>query len=75
MILNCVKLGQTVIFIKYMASLVSLIFPPKTLIWKEMVVATSNSLKVLELVENELKKEKWPTNLWKGLKVDSTFKI
>ena len=58
MILNCVKLGHTVIFIKYMASLVPLIFPPKTLIWEEMVLATSNSLKVLELVENELKKEK-----------------
>ena len=58
MILNCVKLGHTVIFIKYVASLVPLIFPPKTLISKEMVLATSNSLKVLELVENELKKEK-----------------
>ena len=31
MTLNRVKLGPTVAFIKYLASVVSLIFPPKTL--------------------------------------------
>ena len=32
MTLNCVKLGRAVAFIKYLASVVSLIFLPKTLI-------------------------------------------
>ena len=34
MILNLVKLGRTVNFMKYLASVVSLIFLPKTLIIK-----------------------------------------
>ena len=33
MILNRVKLGRVVTFIKYLASIVSLIFLPETLIW------------------------------------------
>ena len=53
MILNHVR---TVVFIKYISSLAPAIFPPKTLIWNKMVLPASNSLKVLELVENELEK-------------------
>ena len=56
MTINRVKLERAVIFIKYTASVVPLIFPPKTLILKKIVLATSNSLKVLELVGNELGK-------------------
>ena len=33
MTLNCVKLGRVGTFMKYLASVVSLIFLPKTLIW------------------------------------------
>ena len=46
MILNHVKLERAV---------VPSIFPLKTLISNKMVISTSNSLKVLGLVENELK--------------------
>ena len=35
MILNRVKLGRAVPFIKYLASVVSLIFLPETLIWNK----------------------------------------
>ena len=52
MILNRAKSGRAVIFIKCIASVVPLIFPPKTLI----LLPASNSLKILELVENELEK-------------------
>ena len=56
MTLNCVKLGRAVAFIKYLASVVSLVFLPKTLIWNKMTFPASNSLNLEELVENELMK-------------------
>ena len=45
MILNRVKLGRAVTFIKYLASAVSLIFHPKALIWNKITFAASNLLK------------------------------
>ena len=56
MTLNCVKLGRAVTFMKYPASVVSLIFLPKTLIWNKITFPASNSLYFAELVENELMK-------------------
>ena len=78
LILNRVKLEHTVIYIKYIVGIVPLIYQPKTSIWNRMVISVSNSLKVLELVENDLEKiflQKYLTlllfasNLWK-LKVN-----
>ena len=40
MILNRVKLGRAVTFIKYLASVVSLTFQPKTLIWNKVYVCS-----------------------------------
>ena len=54
MTLNCVKLGRAVTFVKYLASVVSLIFLPKTLIWNKITFRLSNSLNLAELVVNEL---------------------
>ena len=54
MILNRVKLGLEVTFMKYLASVVSLIFLPKTLIWNKITFPVSKSLSFAELVENEL---------------------
>ena len=54
MTLNRVKLGSAVTFMKYLASVASLIFPPKTLIWNKIAFPTSNSLNFAELVENDL---------------------
>ena len=54
--LNRVKLGRAVTFMKYLASLVSLIFLPKTLIWNKIMFSASNSLNFARLVENELMK-------------------
>ena len=51
MTLNCVKLGRAFTFMKYLASVVSLIFLPKTLIWNKIMFPASNSL-----VKNELLK-------------------
>ena len=56
MTLNRVKLGRAVTFMKFLASVVSLIFLPKTLIWNKITFKTSNSLKFAELVKNELMK-------------------
>ena len=53
MILNCLKLGRAVTFMKYLASLVSLIFLAKTLIWNKITFPTSNLLNFAELVEND----------------------
>ena len=53
MTLNCVKLGCAVTFMKYLTSLVSLIFLAKTLIWNKITFPTSNLLNSAELVENE----------------------
>ena len=56
MTLNRVKLGRAVTFMKYLASVVTLIFLSKTLIWNKMMFPASNSLNFAELVENELMK-------------------
>ena len=54
MTLNHVKLERAVTFIKYLASVVSLIFLPKTLIWNKITFPASNLMNLAELVENEL---------------------
>ena len=56
MTLNCVKLGRAVTFMKYLASVVSLIFLVKSLIWNKITFTASNLLNFAELVENELMK-------------------
>ena len=56
MTLNCVKLGIVVTFMKYLASVVSLIFLSKPLIWNKITFTPSNMLNFAELVENELMK-------------------
>ena len=56
MTLNRVKLGRAVSFMKYLPSVVSLIFLAKTLIWNKIAIPASNSLNLTELVVNE------PTN-------------
>ena len=56
MTLNHVKLGRSVTFMKYLASVVSLIFLPKTLVWNKITFPASNLLNFAELVENELMK-------------------
>ena len=53
---NRVKLGCAVTFMKYLASVVSLIFLPKTLNWNKIKFPASNLLNFAELVENELMK-------------------
>ena len=53
MTLNRVKLGRAVTFMKYLASVVSLIFLAKTLIWNKITFPASNLLNSAELVENE----------------------
>ena len=53
MTLNCVKLGRAVTFMKYLASVVSLTFLAKTLIWNKITFPVSNSLNLAELVVNE----------------------
>ena len=54
MTLNRVKLGHAVTFMKYLASVVSLIFLPKTLTWNEITFPASNSPNFADLLENEL---------------------
>ena len=56
MTLNRVKLSRAVTFMKYLASVVSLIFLPKTLIWNKIKFKASNPLNFPELVENKLMK-------------------
>ena len=56
MALNRVKLGAAVTFMRYLASVVSLIFLPKTLIWNKIAFLASNLLNFAELVENEFLK-------------------
>ena len=53
MTLNRIELGRAVTFMKYFASLVSLIFLTKTLIWNKITFPISNSLKFAELVVNK----------------------
>ena len=56
MILNQIKLDRADIFIKYIPSVFSLVFPPKILISNKLVLPVSNLLKALELVENKVDK-------------------
>ena len=59
MALNQVKVGCAFTFMKCLATVVSLIFLSKTLIWNKIMFPASNSLNFAELVGNEnLKKEK-----------------
>ena len=53
MALNCVKLGRAATFMKYLASVVSLVFLAKTLIWNKVTFPASNLLNLAELVLNE----------------------
>ena len=53
MTLNRVKLGRAVTFMKYLVSVVSLIFLAKTLIWNKINFPTLNLMNLAELVENE----------------------
>ena len=55
MTLNIVNLRRAVTVMKYLASVVSLIFLPKTLIYNKVPFPTSNSPNFAEL-ENELRK-------------------
>ena len=56
MTLNPVKLVCAVTLMKYLGSVVSLIFPSKTLILNKITFPASNLLNFVELVENELMK-------------------
>ena len=49
MTLNRLKLGRSVTFMKYLASVVSLIFPVKTLIWNKINFPTSNLLNLSDM--------------------------
>ena len=53
MTLNRVTLGRAVTFMKYLASVVSLIFLAKTLIWNKIIFPASNSLNLAEMMVNE----------------------
>ena len=53
MTLNRLKLGRAVSFIEYIASVVSLIFLAKTLIWNKINFPTLNLMNLAELVENQ----------------------
>ena len=53
---NCVKVGREVTFMKYLASIVTLIFLLKTLIWNKITFPVSDLLNFAELVKNELMK-------------------
>ena len=53
MTLSRVNLGCAVTFMKCLASIVSLIFLLKILIWNKITFPVSNSLNLEELVENE----------------------
>ena len=56
MVLNNIKLERTVILIKYITTIVSLLFILKTLTWDKIVLPASNLLNLLELMGIELKK-------------------
>ena len=53
MTLNRVKLGRAVTFMKYLASVVHLIFLAKTLIWNKITFLASNELNLAELMVNK----------------------
>ena len=56
MTLNRLKLGRSVTFMKYLASVVSLIFLVKTLIWNKINFPTSNLLNLSDMGKNEFMK-------------------
>ena len=56
MTLNRVKLGHAVTFMKQLASVVSLIYLPKSLVRNKITFPESNKLNFAELVENVLMK-------------------
>ena len=67
MTLNRVKLECAVTFMKYLASVVSLIFLPKISNWNKITFLELNSLNLAELVVHELMKsisKKLPTFLF-----------
>ena len=53
MTLNRVKLGRAVTFMKYLTSVVSLIFIAITVIWNKITLLASNSLNLAKLVVNK----------------------
>ena len=53
MTLNSAKLGRAVTFMKYLASVVSLIYLTKTLTWNKIAFQASYSMNLAELVVNE----------------------
>ena len=53
MTVNRLKLGRAVTFMIYRASVVSLIFLAKTLIWNKINFPTLNLMNLAELVVNE----------------------
>ena len=56
MTVNRVKQGRAVTFMKYLASVVSLIVLPKILNWNKITFPASNLLNLAELAVNELMK-------------------
>ena len=56
MTLNRAKLARGVIFMKYLASVVSLIIVPKTLIWNKITFLLSHLVNLPELVVSELRR-------------------
>ena len=52
MTLNRVKLWPGVTFMKYFASVISLVFLPETLIWNKTTFSASSSVNLAELVVN-----------------------
>ena len=54
MTLNRVKLRRAVTFMKNLASVVSLIFLPETLIWNKITFRLSNLVNLADLVVNDL---------------------
>ena len=57
MTLDRIKLGRAVTFMKYLTSVVSLIFLAKTFIWNKITFPASNSLNLAELVVNKPTKD------------------
>ena len=57
MTLDRIKLGRAVTFMKYLTSVVFLIFLAKTFIWNKITFPASNSLNLAELVVNEPTKD------------------
>ena len=59
---NGIKLGRAVTFMKYLASVFSLIFLPKTLIWNKITFPAPNSLNLAEPMLNESMKSIYEKN-------------